>query len=310
MTHPLNRRFAGTAAAALAALALLAGCGSSGSGGTSAPAASRSAASGAAAGAPKRIVSLSPTATEDLYAVGAGRQVVAVDSLSDYPKQAPKTSLSAYTPNVEAIAKYRPDLVLAAQDRGGLVSGLKKLGVKTVVLPAADTLPAAYAQVAQVGSLTGHATRGRSVAAAMKTSIDGQLKKAGRDHSDLSAYWETTAKPYYAASSDSLVGRIVAMFGLRNIADKAPGAASSGGYPQLSEEYIVKSRPDVVLLADTGSGGGQTAATVKARAGWSVVPAVAKNRIYPLDADIASRWGPRLPLLVGSIAKAVEQAGK
>src|SRR5712671_1024658 len=61
---------------------------------------------------PTRIISLSPTATEDLFAVGAGRQVVAVDSYSTYPPTAPRTKLSGYTPNIEAIAKYKPDLVV------------------------------------------------------------------------------------------------------------------------------------------------------------------------------------------------------
>jgi ABC-type Fe3+-hydroxamate transport system substrate-binding protein len=72
-----------------------------------------SAASGSPAAAPQRIISLSPTATESLFAIGAGKQVVAVDDQSDYPKQAPRTTLSGFTPNVEAIAGYRPDLVVA-----------------------------------------------------------------------------------------------------------------------------------------------------------------------------------------------------
>ena len=71
---------------------------------------------------PTRIVSLSPTATEDLYAVGAGKQVVAVDSYSTYPPQAPRTKLSGFTPNVEAIAKYRPDLVVVADDTNHIVA--------------------------------------------------------------------------------------------------------------------------------------------------------------------------------------------
>ena len=86
---------------------------------------------------PARIVSLSATATEDLYAVGAGSQVVAVDQESDYPAGVPKTSLSGLTPNIEAIAKYNPSLVVASQDSGGLVAGLKKLGVPVLIEPAA-----------------------------------------------------------------------------------------------------------------------------------------------------------------------------
>ena len=97
--------------------------------------------------APARIVSLSPTATEDLYAVGAGQQVVAVDADSDYPAGVPKTSLSGLTPNIEAIAKYNPSLVIASQNTGGLVSGLAKLGVPVLIEPAVATIAAAYAQI-------------------------------------------------------------------------------------------------------------------------------------------------------------------
>ena len=78
---------------------------------------------------PSRIVSLSPTATETLFAIGAGAQVVAVDDQSDYPKQAPHTTLSGYTPNVEAIAAYKPDLVVASSDPNDLVAALEKLGI-------------------------------------------------------------------------------------------------------------------------------------------------------------------------------------
>ena len=91
---------------------------------------------------PARIVSLAPTATEDLYAVGAGSQVVAVDSDSDYPPGAPVTKLSGLTPNLEAIAKYNPALVVASQNSGGLVSGLTKLGIPVLVEPARPTWPA------------------------------------------------------------------------------------------------------------------------------------------------------------------------
>ena len=94
--------------------------------------------------APRRIVSLSATATESLFAIGAGSQVVAVDEQSDYPKGAPKTTLSGFTPNVEAIVAYRPDLVIASYDPKGLVDALGRLGITVLVHNAAMTLPGAY----------------------------------------------------------------------------------------------------------------------------------------------------------------------
>src|SRR5207248_6370627 len=95
---------------------------------------------GAFAAVPHRIVSLSPTATESLFAIGAGKQVVAVDNQSDYPKRAPRTSLSGFTPNVEAIASYHPDLVVLQYDAGGVVEGLHKLNIRVLVQPSAKNL--------------------------------------------------------------------------------------------------------------------------------------------------------------------------
>src|SRR3970282_449736 len=81
---------------------------------------------------PRRIVSLSPTATESLFAIGAGAQVIAVDDRSDYPSSAPRTRLSGFTPNVEAIADDRPDLVILAYDPKGLSDALRRLRIRVV----------------------------------------------------------------------------------------------------------------------------------------------------------------------------------
>ena len=102
-----------------------------------------------------RVVSLSPSATEDLYAVGAGAQVIAVDDQSDYPKRAPHTNLSGFQPNTEAIASYNPDLVVISND-GGLAASLEKLGITVLLEPAPDTVAQAYDEIRQIGKATGH----------------------------------------------------------------------------------------------------------------------------------------------------------
>jgi iron complex transport system substrate-binding protein len=260
--------------------------------------------------APARIVSLSSTATEDLYGVGAGKQVVAVDQYSDYPAGVPKTSLSGLTPNIEAIAKYNPSLVVASQDSGGLVTGLGQLGIPVLIEPGAATLAAAYAQITQLGQATGHLDQATALVASVKQQIAADVQKAGAGHSGLTYYWELSANPYYAATSKTFIGEVVGLFGLTNIADKAD-KASDGGYPQLSPEYIVTAKPQLILLADNqASDGGQSPAVVSARPGWSVIPAVRDHQVIGLNDDIASRWGPRLPQLVSEIAQAVQQAAK
>jgi iron complex transport system substrate-binding protein len=127
---------------------------------------------GAAASEPKRIVSLSPTATEMLFAIGAGDQVVAVDSNSNYPAEAPKTDLSAYQPNIEAIAGYKPDLVVYSDDPGELKAGLDKLSIPVLHQPAATDLDDSYAQLGQLGQATGHADEAGQLAATMRDEID------------------------------------------------------------------------------------------------------------------------------------------
>jgi iron complex transport system substrate-binding protein len=254
---------------------------------------------------PRRIVSLSPTATEDLFAIGAGSRVVAVDKDSDYPASAPKTTLDPITPNVEAILKYNPDLVVASQDSNGLVAALKKVGVATLIEPAANTLNDAYTQMEQLGRATGHVSSADSTVATMKSEIGAAVAQAGSKHADLSYYWELDTT-YYSASSSTFIGQIVGLFGLKNIADKVSKAAD-GGYPQLSSEYIAQSSPSLVFLADTKCCGAN-AASVAARPGWSGIEAVKVDDVVSLDDDVASRWGPRLPQLVEAIAAAVEKA--
>ncbi len=329
MTPPVRRAIAAAATAAVTAVTAisLAACSSaspSPGSTTSSTASSTATASAAAetfpvtlttstgkvtiAAKPTRIVSLDPTATEDLYGVGAGRQVVAVDQDSDYPANAPVTSLSGLTPNIEAIAKYNPSLVIDSGNYGGLVSGLTKLGVPVLIEPAVSTLSQAYAQIEQVGQATGHPAQAGALVKSMQQQIAATVAKAGTSHRGESYYWELSANPYYSATSSTFIGQIVSLFGLTNIADKA-GNAANGGYPELSEEYIVTAKPQIIFLADNeAADGGQTVAIVAKRPGWSGIPAVKDHEVIALNDDIASRWGPRLPQLVAEIAAAVESA--
>jgi iron complex transport system substrate-binding protein len=321
---PLASKLA--AVTAVAAAAALAGCASAANSPPSSASGSPAGSPAAAAGSefpvtltaangpvtikakPARIVSLAPTATEDLYAVGAGPQVVAVDQNSDYPATAVKTTLSGLTPNLEAIARYQPDLVISYQNANGLVSGLGKLGIPVLIEPAATTLNDAYAQIGQIGRATGHLAQAERTVTSMKAQIAAEVKQAGSSHPDLTYYWELTANPYYSVTSSTFIGQIVGLFGLKNIANAAD-KASDGGYPQLSAEYIVKAQPQIIFLADNqAADGGQTPAIVSKRPGWSAIPAVKDDEVIGLNDDIASRWGPRLPQLVAEIAQAVERA--
>jgi iron complex transport system substrate-binding protein len=250
---------------------------------------------------PSRIISLSATGTEDLFAVGAGKQVVAVDSYSTYPPSAPRTKLSGYTPNIEAIAKYKPDLVVVSDDLHHIVAQLGKLHIPVLVEPAAVNLNDVYAQIDQLAQVTGHSKGAARVVAKIRAQVAAIVHSVPRPTTPLKVYHELD-QTYYSAKSHSFIGQIYTLLGLKDIAD---GAGGTTDYPQLSAEYIVASNPDLIVLADTVCCG-QTRATVAARPGWSGIAAVQSGAVVPVNDSIASEWGPRIVLFLKAVANAVK----
>ena len=250
---------------------------------------------------PSSIVSLSPTATEMLFAIGAGKQVKAVDDQSDYPQKAPRTDLSGFNPNVEAIASYRPDLVVLSDNT--VEAGLKQLGIKVLVQPAATTLNDSYKQIRALGKATGHEAAATRVIDKMKSGISDAKAEVPKRSKKPTAYYELD-DTYFSATSKTFIGQVLSLAGLANIADKAGGGTAD--YPQLSAEYIVSSSPDYIFLAD-GQCCGQTPETVAARPGWSDIKAVRNQHVNVLNDDLASRWGPRVVDLLNTIVNDTKQ---
>jgi iron complex transport system substrate-binding protein len=251
---------------------------------------------------PTAIVSLSPTATEMLFAIGAGSQVKAVDKNSDYPPAAPHTKIDAYQLNVEAVAAYQPDLVVASDLTAAQTKQLATLHIPTLLTPAATNLAQAYQQIAQLGQATGHTDAAAAEVRTMKQQIATLVSGS---HKPATYYYELD-QTYYSETSSTFIGQVLKLLGLRSIADSAKGAAASGGYPQLSAEFILKANPDYVFLADTKCCK-QSQATVAERPGWSTLAAVRAGRVVELNDDIASRWGPRIVDLLRVVANALKQ---
>jgi iron complex transport system substrate-binding protein len=252
---------------------------------------------------PGKIVSLTPTGTEMLFAIGAGPQVTAVDDQSNYPAQAPKSSLSGYKPSAEAIAGKNPDLVILSDDIDNIVAQLTKLKIPSFVLPAATSMDDTYREIGQLGALTGHRTEAEALHQQMTAAIDKIVKGVPTRVKPLSYYYELDPT-LYTVTSKTFIGSIFAMLGMTNVADAADPTGAKGGYPQLSAEALIKDNPDVIFLADTKCCK-QSVQTVTARTGWKTVTAVKSGQIYALDDDIASRWGPRTVDLVQSVADVV-----
>ncbi len=251
---------------------------------------------------PMRIVSLSPTATEMLYAIGAGTQVVAVDDYSNYPAEAAAlgTMLSGFEPNVEAIAGFSPDLVVIAYDPSSLVEQLNALSIPVFVASAAVSIDNVYEQIEQLGVLTGHAAESLQLSAQLQSEIEAAVAGVTLPAEPLSYYHELD-NTLFSVTSNTFIGQVYALFGLRNIADNVE---AGNDYPQLSAEVIVSADPDLIFLADTKCCN-ETAETVAARDGWGGLKAVTNNQIIELDDDIPSRWGPRVIEFVIAIRDAI-----
>ena len=251
---------------------------------------------------PSRIVSLSATATQDLYAVGAGPQVAAVDKYSTYPPEAPKTSLSGFKPNVEAIAGYKPDLVLVSDNTKDIAGQLAKLGIPTLVEPAAADFDGMYAQIREIGRATGNAARADQEATRLRDRVQSLVRSAPKPKRAYRVYHELD-QTYFSATTKTFVGQVYKQLGLDDIADATPG---SKPYPQLSAEYIISANPDLIVLADTVCCK-QNADTVRARAGWASVAAVKSGAIVPVDDSVASDWGPRIVEFVQAVVDALRK---
>ena len=239
---------------------------------------------------PQRIASLSPAATESLFAIGAGDQVIAVDKFSNYPQEATtRQQLDAYEPNLEAIAGVQPDLVLLFYDPGELADSLERLGITTAVLGSVEETPesveAVFDQIRLLGQMTDHVQEAEDLVADMQARVDVIEKALAEVEQGPRIFHEVDAT-LYTAGPESFVGGLYKILKAQNIA-----AGAGQPFPQLTQEVIIERDPEVIILADGAYG--ESPDTVKARPGWGNVSAVRGDRIFVIDPDIVSRPGPR-----------------
>jgi iron complex transport system substrate-binding protein len=255
---------------------------------------------------PSRIISLSPTATEMLYAIGAGDQVFAVDDFSNYPAEAAAKmqGLSGFEPNVEAIAGLEPDLVVTDGTNADLLTQFDTLGITHWEGPAAVTFDDIYTQIEQLGATTGHVAEAAQLVSQMQTDIAKVIAGLPDLPKPLTYYHELDPNGYWSVTSDTFIGRVYSQVGLKNIAD---AVGDGNPYPQLNGEFIVSADPDLIFLACTKYCG-ETPETVAARPGWDAMTAVKNGNVIPMDDDIASRWGPRIVDYMQQVGAAVAHA--
>ncbi len=242
----------------------------------------------------QRIVSLAPSNTEILFALGAGAQLVGRDEVSDYPEAAKAvTSIgSLYGPmNTEAIVALEPDLVLAAEiNSPEQVKALEDLGLTVYWLANPQDFEGLYENLKIMGRLTGHAAEAEQLADSLKTRVTTVLDKLAGVTDRPKVFYELDAtdptKPY-TVGPGTFMHTLLGLAGGENIAGGLPDA-----YPQISSEELVRQNPTLILLGDGAYG--VTAEAVQARPGWEAIAAVQTGNIVPFDDNLASRPGPRL----------------
>ncbi len=247
---------------------------------------------------PERIVSLAGTHTEMLYALGAGDQVAGTDLYSNYPAAAADTSkVDAFNFSVEEVAALDPDLVILSFDFGDTGAQLDTVGIPYLLLEAPATLEGTYDQLEILGAATGRLPEATELVASLRDRV-AAIERRAAPLGGVTFFHEVD-DTLYSTTSASFLGDVYARLGLVNIADAVGG---DNPFPQLSPEYILEQDPWLVFLGDANFG--VTVEAVAARPGWSVLTAVQNGAVFPLDGDLAGRWGPRLVDLMESILDA------
>ena len=245
-------------------------------------------------GPAQQVVSLAPSITEALFAVGAGSQVAGRDELSDYPAEAQGVASigSTFGPlNMEAILALEPDLVLAAEiNTPEQVKALEDAGITVYYFKNPTDFDGLYELVRTVGTLTGHEQEAETLADSLSGRVKAVQDAVATVTEKPSVFYEidgTDAAKPWTTGPGTFMDTMINMAGGVNIGD-----VLSEQYAQISAEELVLQDPDFIILGDTPYG--ITVQSVIERPGWSDLSAVKQGNIFPFDDNLASRPGPRL----------------
>ena len=242
-----------------------------------------------------RIVSVSPSNTEILFALGAAPQLVGRDSFSDYPAEAKNVADvgGGIMPlNAELIVSVKPDLILASPiTPPEQLADLANLGLNVQVIPNPTSFEELYGNLRSVATLTGHEAEAEALVASLKRRVDAVTQQVAGAAQKPLVYYELDATDVaapYTSGPGTFVDLLIKSAGGVNF-----GAALSGEWVQVSVEALLARQPDVIVLGDY-TYGGVTPEQVRARAGWDALMAVQHNAVFTFDDNLVSRPGPRL----------------
>lgn len=243
----------------------------------------------------QRVISLAPSNTEILFAIGAGAQVVGRDAFSDYPEEAKAVADIGGgfgELNTELILAQKPDLVLASSlTPPEQIQTLENLKLPVFVLTNPKDLEGMYANLQTVGQLTGHQPEAETLVSTLKQRVAGLQEKLKAVQQRPLVFYEldgTDPNAPWTPGPGTFVASLIEMAGAQNL-----GSSLEGEWVQISIEELIAKQPEMVLIGDY-TWGGVTPEDVKARAGWDALQAVQNGQLHPFDDNLVSRPGPRL----------------
>ena len=238
---------------------------------------------------PMRIVSLSPSNTENLYSLGLENRIVGITDYCDYPPETKlKERVGGFTnPNVEKILNLTPDLVVAYYGQETFVDQLENAGVTVIVLHP-QTIPNIIQNVKLLGQITETSPRANALVSILQNRVDNVTKKTSLldDSKRPRVYYEMWCNPYYTAGPGSFVDMLIRMAGGINIASN-----TTSEWPVISEEFIIGSNPKIIITTLMNQA---TLNDIKNRTGWIVLDAIKNDKVYQVDGNLLERPGPRL----------------
>jgi iron complex transport system substrate-binding protein len=254
---------------------------------------------------PQRIISLAPSNTEILFAIGAGDQVVGITTYCNYPPEAQDREqiggFSAKTISVEKIVALEPDLVFSVGEiQRPAIEALGQVDITVVALDPND-FDEVYATIELMGRLTGHEQEAAQIVADMKARVAAVRERVATipEEERLTVFWETYDEPLMTVGAASFTHQLIELAGGVNIF-----ADLTETYPQVNAEEVVKRNPAVIMGADS-MGDKLTTELVGQRPGWGQVQAVQDGRIHLFNGDMVSRTGPRLAQVLEEMARAL-----
>lgn len=247
---------------------------------------------------PQRIISLSPSNTEILFALGLGDKIVGVTTFCNYPPQAQdKEKIGGFSdPSIEKIISLKPDLVVAGDLHAKIIQELEKLAIPVIVV-SPKGLEGTLTSIEMVGKATGSSIQATRVIQSMRSKIDEIKAKMAGIKERPRVYYEVWYDPLVTAGPKTVVDDLIVLCGGINIASDA-----ASKWPQYSEELVIAKNPDVIIHS-YGHGDLQAAGFEKRPGGWQRVNAVRNGRVYAVDADIVNRYGPRLVQAIDQFAR-------